>query len=40
MRDVLSTSGKSLGKWRGHSGPLYPTCLKLLSLLVLLGLLG
>ena len=25
MRDVLSTLGKSLGKWKGHNGPLYVT---------------
>ena len=30
IRDVLRTPGKSPGKWRGHNGPLYPTCLKLL----------
>ena len=30
MIDVLSTPGKSLGKWGdGHNDPLYPTCLKL-----------
>ena len=31
MRDMLSTPRKSPGKWRGHNGSLYLTCLKLLS---------